>query len=83
MPQLYLSGYSVFPNPSNGLRVEKTFILPDPQNEAFRHDLREQYSKLGVPVSFVDSFQLHQRQGNLHALPVDLRLRFFGEMPEY
>ncbi len=57
---------SLFPNPTNGQMLEKTYLAPKAGNKAIQKSIEETYKKLGVDVKTVDTFFAHTQNGNLH-----------------
>lgn len=65
---------SLLPNPTNGLMVEETVLVPEPQNKAFKTYLSSAWLKHGVRSSFVDTLLAgHIGVGNLHCLTNSFR----------
>ncbi len=58
----------IFPNPTNLQQFGDTVLMSDPGNESLRADLKNRIESLNgkLQVKFLDTSQMHAKQGNLH-----------------
>jgi hypothetical protein len=59
-------GLSVLPNPTNAISINDTIISPEPSNATFKKYMDDEYHKRGLKTDYVDTFDLHLSEGNLH-----------------
>ena len=57
---------SVFPSPTNGHLIGRTYLAPEPYNKAFKREIESQLHAHGLRARFVDTIQSHALLGNLH-----------------
>ena len=57
---------SVFPNPTNGHLIGRTYLSPEPYNPAFKREIESQLRGLQLRTRFVDTIASHSLLGNLH-----------------
>lgn len=60
------SGSSIFPNSANSVVIDNTVISSDPGVGVFHEFQIKAYEARGLKAEFVDTFSLHQGEGNLH-----------------
>lgn len=65
---------SIFPPMVNGVVSENTVILPDPHQPIFSEYLEKELRKRQVRVSFMNTLDLHEYDGNLHCFSNTLRV---------
>jgi hypothetical protein len=67
------SGFAIFPNLTNGDVIGRTVLLPDSHNPLFNRDIAQSFKPLAVTLRWVDTFNEHLAQGNLHCSTQILR----------
>jgi hypothetical protein len=62
------TGFSILPNPTNSVSVNKTIISPEPYNSLFKAYITKEYGLRGLKPEYVDTLQTHRAMGNLHCI---------------
>jgi hypothetical protein len=62
------------PNPANAVQLPEGALVPHPQVKSFAADIKAQYKKSGLEVSYLDTMDYaHDGQGNAHCASHSIR----------
>lgn len=57
---------ALLPNPINNLKVGKNIFIPNSGNKSVNKYVEEVYNRYGLNPTFLNTFDLHINQGNIH-----------------